>query len=487
MNIDMDRFVAMDLDKEAKLEMPMLHGNNGATHMYPTNLIIDTSVVSLYSSNATTPTGTATTASTVITTATSTATATVSSTASSSVSQTAVQSASRTTCLTPEPPNKAEADRDIIWQVLLDLSRVVIEAKKDHQLLAAEIEDLMVTLESHCHLLGLDPVNITHLCIPLLLAPITLATRQALYRACDDMYKSRMPEMSRARILELERTYRTLEREWLERLHRFQAMVGLLRIRWDQCAYLPNDEYDWALNRLFELAEIQDSAMDVSLLRIEAPLCLSKECLARLELKLSDLNQNHYTRQSRIKAMEHVLGLIYQDLGRPDDLRVFFRNEATVKYAAELGRELKALQVELAARKEYQSGERWAELALVWDTCLVSKEEREEFRSTLDSEDITYVQKVERVQSEIENCHVRFSRCESVYKFMMTRSNHIERMIAFEHTASDPKRLFQPSFQLVEEEKFRRRAYPALLKLESTLVEAIEKYEREHDDTFMPK
>ncbi|KAI9238563.1 MAG: hypothetical protein BYD32DRAFT_263067 [Podila humilis] len=143
MNIDMDRFVAMDLDKEAKLEMPMLHGNNGATHMYPTNLIIDTSVVSLYSSNATTPTGTATTASTVITTATSTATATVSSTASSSVSQTAVQSASRTTCLTPEPPNKAEADRDIIWQVLLDLSRVVIEAKKDHQLLAAEIEDLM--------------------------------------------------------------------------------------------------------------------------------------------------------------------------------------------------------------------------------------------------------------------------------------------------------------------------------------------------------
>lgn len=115
MDIDMERFVAMDLDKEAKIELPMLQGNNGTTNMYPTNLIIDTSVVSLYSSNATTPTGTATTASTAITTATSTATATVSSTASSSVSQTAVQSASRTTCLTPEPPNKAEADQDIIW------------------------------------------------------------------------------------------------------------------------------------------------------------------------------------------------------------------------------------------------------------------------------------------------------------------------------------------------------------------------------------
>lgn len=144
--------------------------------------------------------------------------------------------------------------------------------------------------------------------------------------------------MSRARILELERTYRKLEKEWLERLHRFQSMVGLLRIRWDQCAYLPNDDYDWALNRLFELAE--QAAMDVSLLRIEAPLCLSKECLARLELKLSDLNQNYYTRQSRIKGMEHILGLIYQDLGTPDDLQVLFRNEATVKYAAEVNNHL---------------------------------------------------------------------------------------------------------------------------------------------------
>ncbi|KAG0333050.1 hypothetical protein BG004_000995 [Podila humilis] len=433
----------------------------------------------------------------------------------------------RDTCLSPEPNNKkVEAEQDMIWQVLVDLSRVVLEAKKDHQLLAAEIEDLMATLESHCQLLGLDPANITHLCIPPLLAPITLTTRQALHRACDDMYKdilwrkdgidrwisritiiagniheppgvyleSSMPPISRARILELERTYRTLEKEWLERLDRFQEMVGLLRIRWDQCAYLPNDDYDWALNRLFEFAELQDTPtpptalslnMDVSLLRIEPPLCLSKACLAKLEIKLSDLNQNYYTRQSRIKAMEHVLGLIYQDLGTHTDRQVLFRNEATVKYAAELGRELKALQIELASRKEYLSGQWWMELATVWDTCLVSKEERDEFKSNLESEDITFARKMEKIRLEAETCHVRFSRCEAVYKLMMTRSNHIERMIAFEHTASDKKRLFQPSFQLVQEEKFRRRAYPALIKLETTLIETLERYEQEHDDIFM--
>jgi len=51
-------------------------------------------------------------------------------------------------------------------------------------------------------------------------------------------------------------------------------------------------------------------------------------------------------------------------------------------------------------------------------------------------------------------------------------------MIAFEQTAKDPKRLFQSSFQLNEEEKFRRRAYPTLLKLETTLMDAIEKFEQ---------
>ena len=50
-------------------------------------------------------------------------------------------------------------------------------------------------------------------------------------------------------------------------------------------------------------------------------------------------------------------------------------------------------------------------------------------------------------------------------------------MIAFEQTAKDPKRLFRSSFQLNEEEKFRRRAYPTLLKLETILTEAIEKFE----------
>ncbi|KAF9911615.1 hypothetical protein BX616_010543 [Lobosporangium transversale] len=68
---------------------------------------------------------------------------------------------------------------------------------------------------------------------------------------------------------------------------------------------------------------------------------------------------------------------------------------------------------------------------------------------------------------------------------MMIRSNHIKRMISFEQTASDPKRLFQPSFRLVDEEKFRRRAYPTLLKLEESLIAAIKQFETENGEQFM--
>jgi len=120
------------------------------------------------------------------------------------------------------------------------------------------------------------------------------------------------------------------------RLQRFQAMVGKLRMRWIQCAYLPVDDYDHALCKLFERAELHDPAAEISYLQIEDPLCLSKECLASLSAKLAQLDQNFYTRQSRIKAMEHALGQIYQDLGKPIDKRIVFRNEGTVRYAAEV-------------------------------------------------------------------------------------------------------------------------------------------------------
>lgn len=47
-------------------------------------------------------------------------------------------------------------------------------------------------LEDHCHQLGLDPANITQLMILPCYAPITLTSRQTLFRACDELYQVRI-------------------------------------------------------------------------------------------------------------------------------------------------------------------------------------------------------------------------------------------------------------------------------------------------------
>jgi hypothetical protein len=48
----------------------------------------------------------------------------------------------------------------------------------------------------------------------------------------------------------------------------------------------------------------------------------------------------------------------------------------------------------------------------------------------------------------------------------------------FEKTASDKQRLFTNSFQLIQEEKFRKTCLPNLIKLEAKLITLINNYEK---------
>lgn len=60
------------------------------------------------------------------------------------------------------------------------------------------------------------------------------------------------------------------------------------------------------------------------------------------------------------------------------------------------------------------------------------------------------------------------------------RKTLLMKMTEFEILASDPKRLFKSSFQLISEEKFRNSAYPSLLKIEETLFDKIDSYEENY-------
>lgn len=65
-----------------------------------------------------------------------------------------------------------------------------------------------------------------------------------------------------------------------------------------------------------------------------------------------------------------------------------------------------------------------------------------------------------------------------IFKSLDARSALIDEMKDFEKRASDPSRLFQSSFRLNYEEKFRKNALPDLLRIEHRLFDLLDKFQK---------
>ncbi|ORD99356.1 hypothetical protein A0H76_983 [Hepatospora eriocheir] len=87
---------------------------------------------------------------------------------------------------------------------------------------------------------------------------------------------------------------------------------------------------------------------------------------------------------------------------------------------------------------------------------------------------------LQKVIEEIKNLKCRKDDFLEIKTFIDERVDLLKSMEEFEKLASDPKRLFKSSFQLNKEEKFRKTAYPNLIKLEESIFNKIENYERKH-------
>ncbi|KAJ1961362.1 hypothetical protein H4R35_007453, partial [Dimargaris xerosporica] len=86
------------------------------------------------------------------------------------------------------------------------------------------------------------------------------------------------------------------------------------------------------------------------------------------------------------------------------------------------------------------------------------------------------------VQAETQTLQTAFQRWKSLFQLLQDRKHLIKRMVEFEKSASDPRRLFQSSFRLNEEERFRKTCYPTLLGMEHRLHIGLQEFE--HDFGF---
>lgn len=88
------------------------------------------------------------------------------------------------------------------------------------------------------------------------------------------------------------------------------------------------------------------------------------------------------------------------------------------------------------------------------------------------------------MRQKIEELEPKKELYMEILSLIETRENLLESMNEFEKIASDPRRLFKSSFQLLREEKFRKSAFPSLLKLEEKLFKQLDMY-KERFGEFM--
>jgi hypothetical protein len=83
---------------------------------------------------------------------------------------------------------------------------------------------------------------------------------------------------------------------------------------------------------------------------------------------------------------------------------------------------------------------------------------------------------IAEIDGRLGQLRPKYEASAAIRSLIRKRHDLVQEMKAFEVTASDPRRLFQPSFRLVQEERFRKTAVPTLLKLEQRLMDELRQW-----------
>ncbi|EOB14593.1 hypothetical protein NBO_23g0001 [Nosema bombycis CQ1] len=97
------------------------------------------------------------------------------------------------------------------------------------------------------------------------------------------------------------------------------------------------------------------------------------------------------------------------------------------------------------------------------------------FTLKIDNYDVS-TEGINSMRKTIEDLEPKKELYLEITSLIQKRDELLVSMNEFEKIASDPRRLFKSSFQLLREEKFRKTAFPSLLKIEDELFKILAKY-----------
>ncbi|XP_074092311.1 protein regulator of cytokinesis 1-like [Macrotis lagotis] len=125
------------------------------------------------------------------------------------------------------------------------------------------------------------------------------------------------------------------------------------------------------------------------------------------------------------------------------------------------------------------------ELALYWEKCFYSQQQREAFTPYYD-EDYTEIL-LQQHDAEVASLKQYYEMHKELFEGVKKWEKNWSLFLEFERKASDPSRFINRGGNLLKEEKQRAKLQKTLSKLEEELNAQIEIWEKEHSKTFVVK
>ncbi|KNC81198.1 hypothetical protein SARC_06481 [Sphaeroforma arctica JP610] len=122
------------------------------------------------------------------------------------------------------------------------------------------------------------------------------------------------------------------------------------------------------------------------------------------------------------------------------------------------------------------------QLQSIWAEAGVSESEQQEFWKAL--KDPYTIDSLQSIENEVRHWQKYIEKAKVIITMIGKRADFLKKMREFEVSASDPARFKGSSLRFLEEEKFRKGAYPSLLKREANLRDAVMRFEEENGEPF---
>ncbi|KAJ2955521.1 hypothetical protein NQZ79_g8492 [Umbelopsis isabellina] len=398
--------------------------------------------------------------------------------------------------------------KDVLYHIELAIQQEI----RERRLLSAEIEDLMISIDMHCSVLG---IQIDSVLAKSFVTDNGNIISETIGGWFVDLHGERNPTFARRRALQTldNRLQAEVMQRWSyvnawiagiesictdlhidvpismsqnDKQFQFESSMGRIHYYVNELNIPLEDDnsFDSAMQAVYKAipppSTIPNSTSNDDYIyynnQLPQPMNLTEECLQYLKNKVLTLETEYRERCNRrnkyqqgIMAMRRELKLYDRDLQLTDSVRL--------EYLEELKQEYEILQSLMRKMASDYIEKYMDHLLNLWDSCMIPQKEREDFIESLHDQAETMDHVRDMVKEHILYLERLQPHYNKVFAAIKARKTQIQKMVDFEKTASDPRRLFKSSFQLLEEERWRKTCFPTLLKMEDDLVAAVQNLE----------